>query len=155
MEKAVLVGIKLKAENTPLDESIEELKKLALSANARAIKVISQVRDKPDLKYFIGTGKAEELKEICANKEADLVIIDHTVSPSQARNLEELIGKKVIDRTELILDIFARHAHSHEGKLQVELAQTSFRLTHLTGFGTMLSRLGGGESEPGDQVKRN
>ena len=103
-----------------------------------------QNRKEPDPKYFIGTGKLEELKAAAAARDASLVIFDHELSPSQERNLETELGIKVIDRTELILDIFARHARTREGRLQVELAQSEFLLTRLSGHGVLMSRLGGG-----------
>ena len=144
MEKAILVGIKFKNNPIPFTESLDELKKLAQTAGAKPVNTITQNRDRPDYQFFIGKGKAEDLKALCEKDKADLVIFDHTLSPAQTRNLEEILNLKVIDRTELILDIFALHAQTREGKLQVELAQLNFTLSHLTGQGTMLSRLGGG-----------
>jgi GTP-binding protein HflX len=105
---------------------------------------LSQNREKPDIKYFIGAGKLEELKDLCSTTEADLVIFDHEINPGQIRNLEDALGIKVIDRTELILDIFAQHARTREGVLQVNLAQAEFQMTRLVGHGISLSRLGGG-----------
>ncbi|MFH2034662.1 MAG: GTPase HflX [Candidatus Margulisiibacteriota bacterium] len=144
MEKAVLVGIKLKREKISLEESLQELAQLTKTAGARVVAAISQNRETPHQKYFIGEGKLEELKVVCDSKDADLIILDHDVSPSQLGNLEAVLERKVIDRTELILDIFAQHAHTREGKLQVELAQSQFRLSRLSGKGVQLSRLGGG-----------
>lgn len=144
-EKALLVGIELpQPKQIPLDESLEELRRLADTARAVVVGQIRQKRQKPDQKYFIGSGKLEELKTQLNATQADLVIFDVDLSPAQARNLEAALATKVIDRTELILDIFAQHARSREGQLQVELAQASFRLTRLTGHGAMMSRLGGG-----------
>ncbi|MDD5593537.1 MAG: GTPase HflX [Candidatus Margulisbacteria bacterium] len=139
-EKAVLVGIEFQREN----HFLAELGKLAETAGAVVVGSLVQKRDKPDPTFFIGSGKIEELKALCASVRANLVIFDHELSPAQTRNLEKELGLKVIGRTELILDIFARHARSREGKLQVELAQSEFRLTHLTGHGASMSRLGGG-----------
>lgn len=139
-EKAILVGIQFPRE----DAFLAELKELAETAGAEAVGTLTQNRNKPDQKYFIGSGKLEELKTLAATQHANLAIFDHELSPSQERNLEDALGIKVIDRTELILDIFARHAKSREGKLQVELAQSSFLLTRLTGHGVLMSRLGGG-----------
>jgi len=139
-EKALLIGIEFPRE----DLSISELKRLAETAGASVAGSLSQKRIKPDQKYFIGSGKVEELKAMAASRGANLAVFDHELSPSQERNLEEALGIKVIDRTELILDIFAQHAKSREGKLQVELAQSSFMLTRLTGHGVLMSRLGGG-----------
>ncbi|KAF0133707.1 MAG: GTP-binding protein HflX [Candidatus Saganbacteria bacterium] len=143
-EKAILVGVKIKGERTSLDESLEELKKLAITAGAQTVAILTQNKDTPDRKYFIGEGKLEELKSLCDETKANLIIFDHDISPSQIRNLEDDLNIKVINRTELILDIFAQHAHSREGKLQVELAQSEFLLSKLSGYGISLSRLGGG-----------
>jgi GTP-binding protein HflX len=144
MEKAILVSIRLKKERIPLLESLTELKQLAATAGAQTIEVLTQQRDRPDPKYFIGEGKLLELKSLSSATQADLIIFDHEISASQARNLESALNLKVIDRTELILDIFAQHAQSREGALQVKLAQSEFMLTRLTGHGVALSRLGGG-----------
>jgi GTP-binding protein HflX len=133
-EKALLVGF----------EFPSELKQLTETAGAEVVGILTQKRSKPDPKYFIGSGKLEELKALTAARGANLVIFDHDLTPSQERNLEDALGVKIIDRTELILDIFARHARSREGKLQVELAQSSFLLTRLSGHGVLMSRLGGG-----------
>lgn len=153
-EKAILVGIELSErlhrnaypgqQIIPLTESMEELERLADTAGAKVVGGITQKREKPDQRFYIGSGKVEELKALVRSLAADLVIFDCSLSPSQERNLEELLEAKVIDRTELILDIFAQHAHSREGKLQVELAQSEFLLTRLTGHGVLMSRLGGG-----------
>jgi len=121
-----------------------ELALLAKTAGAQIVGTITQNKDKPDLKYFIGEGKLEELIDLAKQSGANLVIFDNDLRPSQERNLEEQLGLKVINRTELILDIFAQHAASHEGRLQVELAQNQFMLTRLSGKGILLSRLGGG-----------
>ncbi|MFH1683819.1 MAG: GTPase HflX, partial [Candidatus Margulisiibacteriota bacterium] len=144
-ERAVLVGIELSSpQQVPVDQSLEELKQLADTAQAQVVGQLTQKRNKPDQKYYIGSGKLEELKAAIALHEADLVIFDVELSASQERNLATALDTKVIDRTRLILDIFAQHARSHEGKLQVELAQSSFLLTRLTGHGILMSRLGGG-----------
>ncbi len=144
-EKAILVGIDLPgSQNFSLAESMEELQRLALTAGAVPVGQTTQSRPKPDQKFFIGSGKVEELRDLINNKGATLAIFDCTLSPAQDRNLEEALGVKVIDRTELIIDIFAQHARSREGALQVELAQSNFLLTRLTGHGIMMSRLGGG-----------
>ncbi|MFC1568462.1 GTPase HflX [Candidatus Margulisiibacteriota bacterium] len=144
-EKAVLVGIDLQSEQiVPLSESMAELARLADTAGAAVVGQLTQKRGRPDQKFFIGSGKLEELKSLLASAKADLAIFDVDLSASQGRNLETALGCKVIDRTELILDIFGQHARSREGKLQVELAQSSFLLTRLTGHGTQMSRLGGG-----------
>ncbi len=144
-EKAILVGVDIQGRNDwPLPESLAELSSLASTAGAQVVSSITQSRERPDQKYFIGSGKVNELKSVIAAHKADLVIFDCELGPAHVRNLEEELGVKVIDRTSLILDIFAQHAHSREGKLQVELAQTNYNLPHLAGKGVLMSRLGGG-----------
>ena len=144
IEKALLVEVRLSSDTTPLIESLEELKQLAQSAGAEIVGTLTQNKNSPDMRFYLGKGKLEELKQLAITTEANLIIFDNELSASQIRNLEEILDIKVINRTELILDIFAQHAHTREGKLQVELAQTEYRSTHLTGHGTELSRLGGG-----------
>src|SRR5437763_96450 len=120
------------------------MRELAASAGARIIDEVIQRRDRPDPATFIGKGKVEELREQVILEGVDLVIFDDDLSPSQAKNLEEALDIKVVDRTGLILDIFGRRARTKEGKLQVELAQLEYRLTRLAGYREYLSRLGGG-----------
>ena len=140
-----MIGVAFNAQDgAGLDESLDELARLAQTAGARVAARLAQKRPRPDIKYFIGEGKAAELQELLVEHNANLLIFDSELTASQTRNLEELLATKVIDRTELILDIFALHAHSREGKLQVELAQAEFTLTHLSGHGVSMSRLGGG-----------
>ena len=136
-EKAVLMGIESR-------ESLEELARLAETAGAEVVGSFLQKRDKPDSGTFIGSGRAEELARECQALEADLCIFDEELTGIQVRNLEEILRVKVIDRTALILDIFARRASSAEGKLQVELAQLQYRSARLIGQGLVLSRLAGG-----------
>jgi GTP-binding protein HflX len=136
-EKAVLMGIES-------GESLEELRRLAETAGAEVVGSFLQKRDKPDNALFIGKGRAEELARDCQALEADVCIFDEELTGVQARNLEEILRIKVIDRTMLILDIFAQRASSAEGKLQVELAQLQYRSARLIGSGTVLSRLAGG-----------
>ena len=136
-EKAVLMGI----ENT---ESLEELRRLAETAGAEVVGAFLQKRDKPDGAMFIGKGRAEELARDCQALEADVCIFDEELTGMQVRNLEEVLRVKVVDRTALILDIFAQRATSAEGKLQVELAQLQYRSARLIGQGLVLSRLAGG-----------
>ena len=124
--------------------SVNELKELVKTAEGETEAVIIQKRPKPDSVTFIGSGKLEEAKEICENSEIDVVICDGELTPTQGRVLEKLLKTRVIDRTVLILDIFAKNARSGEGKLQVELAQLKYSLPRLSGQGTALSRLGGG-----------
>ncbi len=136
-ERAVLMGIES-------EESLEELRRLAETAGAQVIGGFVQKRERPDGALFIGRGRAEELARQCQALEADMCIFDEELSGFQVRNLEELLRVKVVDRTMLILDIFAQRASSREGKLQVELAQLNYQSTRLTGQGVALSRLAGG-----------
>ncbi len=136
-EKAMLIS-------TDSEESLDELASLAETAGAMVITRVLQSRQRPDPATFIGSGKAEELALVCQAMEIDLAILDDELTGAQQRNLENALGVRVIDRTALILDIFAQRAQSAEGKLQVELAQMKYRLPRLAGMGAALSRLGGG-----------
>lgn len=140
-ERAILVGI----VSTPEDEeSMEELKELALTAGAEVVGIMTQKRNTIDKAHYIGKGKLEELKFFVENQEVDLVIVNDELTGTQIKNIEDFLNVKVIDRTNLILDIFAKRAKSREGMLQVELAQLKYRLPRLVGLGGQLSRLGGG-----------
>lgn len=144
-EKAVLVSVLWgDVSEEEAEESLSELRSLAETAGAVVIRSLVQSRRKPDSANLLGKGKLEELHRLVSENHADLVIFDQELSSSQQRNLENALGVKVIDRTALILDIFAQHAHSKEGKAQVEMAQLRYQLTRLAGRGTQLSRLGGG-----------
>jgi GTPase len=151
-ERAILVGLDLKsrsrrgAEQIPygVEESLEELKALADSAGARVEETVIQARTAPDAATLIGSGKLEELNRLASFHEADLVLFDSELTPTQLRNLERALDCKILDRTQLILDIFARRARTREGQLQVELAQLNYLLPRLTGRGVEMSRLGGG-----------
>ena len=136
-ERAVLMGVESR-------ESLEELRRLAETAGAEVVGSFLQKRDRPDSALCIGKGRAEELARDCQALEADVCIFDEELTGVQARNLEEILRTKVIDRTTLILDIFAQRASSAEGKLQVELAQLQYRSARLIGLGTVMSRLAGG-----------
>ncbi|MFA4842893.1 MAG: GTPase HflX [Candidatus Omnitrophota bacterium] len=155
MEKVLLVTIKLKSEKDswPLQDSAQELEELASTSGAQIIDDIPCICEKPTPNFYIGRGKTEEIAQLCQELDIDTVIFGHDLSGTQQRNLEGVIGKKTIDRTQLILDIFARHAKSPEGKMQVELAQLQYLLPRLTGKGIILSRTGGGigTSGPGEQ----
>ncbi len=149
IERAILVGIKTQETRdiqgvSEADVSMIELKELAQTAGAQVVSKVMQKREGRDAAYFIGKGKVEELRLMVQSLNADLVIFDDEISPSQQRNIEEVLGVKVIDRTGLILDIFAQRARSREGKIQVELAQMEYNLPRLQGLGMVLSRLGGG-----------
>lgn len=126
------------------EESLAELRALAVSAGAEIAGEFLQHRDKPDPATLIGKGKLEEIKGAAASVTADLIVFDHDLSPSQQRNIEREVHARVIDRTQLILDIFARHARTREGQLQVELAQLEYLLPRLAGRGIEMSQLGGG-----------
>ncbi|MFZ9642823.1 MAG: GTPase HflX [Candidatus Methylopumilus sp.] len=139
---AILVSIDF--GETGYEESLEELKQLAVSAGITIRGVLEGKRDKPDAKYFIGSGKAEELAEMVKATESRAVVFNHDLSPSQQRNLERMLECRVADRTGLILDIFAQRAKSHEGKLQVELAQLEHLSTRLIRGWTHLERQKGG-----------
>ncbi|HET6947121.1 MAG TPA: GTPase HflX [bacterium] len=141
-ERALLTGVH--GVDPGRDPEIEELARLAESAGAVVVGTLVQHRTKPVPATFLGRGKVEELKRLSGQLGADLVIADHELTPVQQRNLEDALDLKVIDRTALVLDIFARRAQTHEGRLQVELAQMTYLLPRLTGRGTALSRLGGG-----------
>jgi len=135
------------------EDSLRELKELALSAGARVVGTALQRMPDPDPATLLGRGKVHEVRAQARAAGADLVIFDHDLTPTQLRNLEKLLDLKVIDRTQIILDIFARRARSREGQLQVELAQLNYLLPRLSGHGTVLSRLGGGIGTrgPGEQ----
>src|SRR5579871_6371612 len=126
------------------DESLAELRTLAESAGAKVGGAILQRRDRPDPATLIGAGKLEEIAGAAASVNADVLLFDHDLSPSQQRNIEKIIKVRVIDRTQLILDIFARHAKTREGQLQVELAQLKYMMPRLAGHGVEMSQLGGG-----------
>jgi len=136
-----------KAEKEPsfsAQDSMAELRELSLSAGAKVVGEFLQVRDRPDPATLIGRGKLEELSATAQSAGAGLIIFDHELTPSQQRNIEDAVEVRVIDRTQLILDIFARHARTREGQLQVELAQLEYLLPRLTGRGLQMSQLGGG-----------
>lgn len=141
-ESALLVGVD--SGDFDCEESLSELAELAKTAGAEVQAKVTQKREKPDAATYIGSGRLEEIKDFCRDNEMDLLIFDTELTPSQQRNIEDITGIRVIDRTELILDIFAARARSGEGKLQVELAQLKYSLPRLGGKGTSLSRLGGG-----------
>ncbi|MGA2415342.1 MAG: GTPase HflX [Candidatus Sulfotelmatobacter sp.] len=126
------------------DESLGELRTLAGSAGAIVVGEILQRRDRPDPATLIGAGKLEEIAGAAASVDADLILFDHDLTASQQRNIEKIVKRRVIDRTQLILDIFARHARTREGQLQVELAQLQYMLPRLAGRGVEMSQLGGG-----------
>ena len=127
-----------------VEESVAEFRELAASAGAKVVGEFIQKRDKPDPATLIGKGKLQEIAAAAASSNADVILFDHDLSPSQQRNIEKEVSARVIDRTQLILDIFARHARTREGQLQVELAQLEYMLPRLAGRGIEMSQLGGG-----------
>jgi len=151
-ERAVLVGVDFRTYRSIAGKGVKpegggvsyELASLAESAGAEVVARILQSRPRPDAATLIGSGKVQELAGLATSAEADIVLFDHELTPTQQRNLEKALGVKVIDRTQLILDIFARRARTREGQLQVELAQLDYLLPRLTGRGKEMSRLGGG-----------
>lgn len=143
-EKAILVHIDFKSDQPLLDEDLDEFQLLADTAGADVVAILTGRRDHPDPKYFIGGGKLDELRERVEHEEAELVLFNHALSPRQQRNLEQTLCKRVIDRTGLILDIFAQRARTFEGKLQVELAQLQHLSTRLVRGWTHLERQKGG-----------
>lgn len=142
-ERALLVGVE-RPSGWSVSDSLQELAQLSETAGAEVLGAVTQKKDRPDPAYFIGKGKLDELRLLRQEQGANLIIFDDELSPAQQRNLEQTLGIKIIDRTALILDIFAQRARSHEGKLQVELAQLKYSLPRLGGQGLVLSRLGGG-----------
>lgn len=140
----VLVGCQTNEDEKAFQYSMEELSSLTKTANGEVLAVLTQKRERADHSTYIGRGKVQELKALVEELEANVVIFNDELTPSQVRNLASQIEARIIDRTQLILDIFAQRARSKEGKLQVELAQLQYLLPRLSGQGTQLSRLGGG-----------
>jgi GTP-binding protein HflX len=143
--RAALVGLTPGgSRRAAAEDSLDELAGLAEAAGAVVVYQLLQERSRPDSASFIGSGKLETLRAACDEVGVDLVVFDNELSPAQARNIERALERRVVDRTQLILDIFAKRARTREGKLQVELAQLKYLLPRLVGAGAMLSRLGGG-----------
>jgi len=141
-ERAVLVRVGL---GGPVEqEDLDEFAQLADSAGVEPVATVTGRRDRPEPRFFVGSGKADEIRQVVAETEADVVLVDHALSPSQERNLEKLVGQRVLDRNALILDIFAQRARSHEGKLEVELAQLRHIASRLVRGWTHLERQKGG-----------
>lgn len=151
-EKTIIVGVELYNESD-IEDSMDELEDLVIAAGGVVLYRTIQKRSSIDPAYFIGKGKALEIKEYCDLYDIDTVVFNDELSGAQIRNLEDIIDRKIVDRTTLILDIFASRANSKEGKLQVKLAQLKYRLPRLTGFRNYLSRTGGGIGTrgPGEQ----
>ncbi|MBD9726848.1 GTPase HflX [Streptomyces caniscabiei] len=154
LERVVLVGIWTSGTAAEADSSLAELAALAETAGALVLDGVVQRRQKPDPATYIGSGKASQLRDIVEETGADTVVCDGELSPSQLMHLEEVVGVKVVDRTALILDIFAQHAQSREGKAQVALAQMQYMLPRLRGWGQSLSRQMGGGGGGGGMATR-
>ena len=155
MENVLLVTVGFDAlrQSLKAKDQARELKELVLSTGVNIVDEVLCFRDKPTPNLFLGSGKVDEIADLCVEQDINTVIFDKELSGTQQRNLEEILKIKTIDRTQLILDIFARHAKTPEGKMQVELAQLQYLLPRLTGKGIILSRLGGGIGTrgPGEQ----
>jgi GTP-binding protein HflX len=152
LERVVLAGLWTEGTLAEAENSLRELAALAETAGSEVLEGIVQRRAKPDPATYLGSGKAKELKDIVAATGADTVVVDSELAPSQRRGLEDVVKVKVIDRTGLILDIFAQHAKSKEGKAQVELAQLEYLLPRLRGWGESLSRQAGGRAAAGEGI---
>ena len=154
-ERALLIGIAHSNKDRWLKiDSLEELAALTQTAGAEVIERIIQIKPKLNPAFLLGEGKIAEIRELCLKHNINLLIFDHSLSPTQIRNIENGTIVRTIDRTALILDIFAQHAKTAESKIQVELAQLEYRSTMLTGYGTELSRLGGGIGTRGPGEKK-
>jgi len=153
-EKAILVVVFTQKNDWGVEEVSEEFKNLVISAGIEVIDLIFVRMKRPTPSFYIGKGKAYEIAKLAQEKKADVVIFNNNLSFTQQRNLEDILMIKTIDRTQLILDIFAHHAHTQEGSIQVELAQLEYLLPRLKGRGIMLSRLGGGIGTRGPGEKK-
>src|ERR1700677_2143130 len=152
LERVVLIGVWTEGSLASAENSLRELNRLAETAGSEVLDGLIQRRSHIDAATYVGSGKARELGEIVASTGADTVICDGELTPSQLRRLEGVVQVKVIDRTALILDIFAQHARSREGKAQVELAQLQYMLPRLRGWGESLSRQAGGRVAGGGGI---
>jgi len=153
-ERVILVGIENEDGAMGVEACLDELEELINTAGAEVVGRLVQKREKPHPGHYLGKGKIEELQVMVNAYDATGVVCDDDLSPAQMRNLEQLTGSKIMDRTMVVLDIFAQRASSREGKIQVELAQLKYRLSRLTGLGTVLSRLGGGIGTRGPGEKK-
>ena len=152
-ERLILVGVAT-SEHDDTKESLEELKELVKTAGAQTVAMVIQNREKPHAGTYLGKGKIEEVALLARELQADGIVCDDELSPAQLKNLEDALGLKIMDRTMVILDIFAQHASTREGKIQVELAQLKYRSSRLIGMGNVLSRLGGGIGTRGPGEKK-
>ena len=152
-ERVILVGVS-EQDGDDTKDSLEELKELVATAGAVTEGMVIQNRERIHPGTYVGTGKVSEIKEMLATTGATGIVCDDELSPAQMKNLEDLLDTKVMDRTLVILDIFAAHASTSEGKIQVELAQLRYSMTLLAGFGRSMSRLGGGIGTRGPGEKK-
>lgn len=152
-EKVILVAVS-EQDGDDTKDSLEELRELVKTAGAATVGIVIQNRAKVHPGYYVGTGKVEEIKAMVEMQKADGIVCDDELSPAQMKNLEDMLNVKVMDRTLIILDIFAKRATTSEGKIQVELAQLRYSMTRLTGFGKSMSRLGGGIGTRGPGEKK-
>src|ERR1700747_200223 len=152
LERVVLIGVWAEGSLASAENSLRELSRLAETAGSEVLDGLMQRRSRVDAATYVGSGKARELAGIVTSEGADTVICDGELTPSQLRRLESIVQVKVIDRTALILDIFAQHARSREGKAQVELAQLQYMLPRLRGWGESLSRQAGGRVAGGGGI---
>lgn len=153
-DRVILIGVRTPQSEVDEQDSLDELASLADTAGAEVLGTVIQNLENPEPGTYIGRGKIEEVKALAQELEANGVIADDELSPAQMRNLSDALDLKVMDRTLLILDIFAQRATSSEGKIQVEMAQLKYRMTRLSGIGTQLSRLGGGIGTRGPGEKK-
>ncbi|MEO0076353.1 MAG: GTPase HflX [candidate division WOR-3 bacterium] len=155
MERTLLIGVaEDNRQRWQKIDSLEELQALVKTAGGEVVEKILQIRDRPDPATFLGKGKIDELKQLCEKHKIDLLVFDEPLSATQIRNISQITNTRVIDRTALILDIFAQHAKTAEAKTQVELAQLEYRRSNLVGLGVELSRLGGGIGTRGPGEKK-
>src|SRR3954454_5586911 len=152
LERVVLVGVWTSGTLVEAQNSLAELARLAETAGSQVLEALMQRRDRPDPATYLGSGKAKELRDLVVASGADTVVCDGELTPGQLRKLEEIVKVKVIDRTALILDIFAQYARSREAKAQVELAQLTYMLPRLRGWGESLSRQAGGRVAGGGGI---
>ncbi|MBQ2752591.1 MAG: GTPase HflX [Firmicutes bacterium] len=153
-ERVILVGIENEGSTMGVDACLDELEELINTAGAEVVGRLVQKRERPHPGHYLGKGKLEELEVMVNAYDATGIVCDDDLSPAQMRNLEQITNTKIMDRTMVVLDIFAQRASSREGKIQVELAQLKYRLSRLTGMGTVLSRLGGGIGTRGPGEKK-
>ncbi len=154
IEKVILIAIDFDDSKSDINMNLEELAELAKTSGAEVVGILTQKRNSVNNAHYFGKGKIEELKNLILELNATSVICDDELTSTQLKNLSDMLDIKIIDRTLLILDIFAKHANSSEGKVQVELAQLKYRLSHLSGIGSSMSRLGGGIGSKGPGEKK-